>query len=127
MALAAFLGGIVFQRERGGIVLFCLEPERLMPESRKIAAILVADCRRQPVLCDETSNAGSAKASWVRQNHLVEWWFSPGNPSDLMPMPPAPITITVAIDSFHKLPFRVASFPYPGSNVPGVAPWLCAA
>jgi hypothetical protein len=52
MALAAFLGGIVFQREGGGIVLFCLEPERLMPESRKIAAILVADCRRQPVLCD---------------------------------------------------------------------------
>jgi hypothetical protein len=53
MALAAFLGGIVFQREGGGIVLFCLEPERLMPESRKIAAILVADCRRQPVLCDD--------------------------------------------------------------------------
>ena len=33
----------------------------------------------------------------------------------------APITITVAIDSFYKLPFRVASFPRPSSNVPGVA------
>src|ERR1700723_1553779 len=33
----------------------------------------------------------------------------------------APITITVAIDSFYKLPFRVASFPRPGTNVTGVA------
>jgi hypothetical protein len=114
MALAAFLGGIVFQQEGGGIVLFCLEPERLMPESRKIAAILVADCRRQPALCNETSNAGSAKASWVRQNRLVEWWLSPGNPSDLMPMPPPPITITVAIDSFYKTTFSGGVIPASG-------------